>query len=107
MPQSSIDSAQQEGDDMGLLDAFQAGPPVKRPPCAVCDLREELKKKRKDADLKGLDSLIEAVLLHRKSGQDPKQGWNSYNVVTVLNSEGYNISRRQLDKHLHHDWLSV
>lgn len=87
---------------MGLLDAFEAGPPIKQPACVVCDLRNELKRKRKDADLKGLDALVNAILVTRRTKQNPKQGWNSYNVVAVLNAEGYEISRRQLDKHIHH-----
>lgn len=88
---------------MGLLDAFEAGPPIKQPQCAVCDLRAELLRKRKEAEVKGLDALVNAILIGRKSGANPKHGWNSYNVVTVLNEEGYSITRRQLDKHLHHE----
>lgn len=87
---------------MGLLDVFEAGPPERPMICGVCDLRNELKKKRKEADLKGLDALINAILIGRKAGNNPKHGWNSHNVVAVLNAEGYSITRRQLDKHLHH-----
>jgi hypothetical protein len=90
---------------MGLLDAFEAGPPVKEPPCAVCKLQEELKRRKNDAEYRGLKALITAILIGRKTGANPKHTWNSYNVVKVLNDDGYAITRRQLEKHLQHTRL--
>jgi hypothetical protein len=88
---------------MGLLDAYEAGPPIRDKHCAVCVLRGELKKKRKDADLKGLEALISAVVANRNAGINPKEGWNAHTVTKVLNEEGYKMTRRMLEVHLHNE----
>lgn len=88
---------------MGFAERFEAGPPIRKSKCAIAELYDELKEKKKQADIQGLTNLIDAVRKARQSGVNSKQAWNARSLIAVITAEGYKVSRRQLDAHINQE----
>jgi hypothetical protein len=85
---------------MSFAQHFQDGPPKKEIKCAIAELIKDLRNNKKNADADGLEQIIEAIRQTRNTSINSKNVWTGMALFRIIRSEGHNISRSTLERHL-------